>query len=136
MATHRADFEWQESKGIIINLLQNGYLECKIWAIIPINGARINQLCNVLKNSIDTLYNHHPPHIHVPAIHDSDMDVIKVDAKTWEWEVKDGFPYTHRCSKQYLLDATLTFTKLHQRYKAKIKASNDGACVVSYSKWI
>ncbi|CAN5972739.1 unnamed protein product [Sphagnum jensenii] len=53
------------------------------------------------------------------------MDAIKADAKTWE--VDDEFPCTHRCPKQYLLDVTLTFTKLHQRYKAKIEASNDGA---------
>ncbi len=43
---------------------------------------------------------------------------------------------THRRPKQYLLDATLTFTKLHQRYRANIEASNDGVRVLSYSKKI
>jgi hypothetical protein len=80
------------------------------------------------------LHTRRPPHIPAHAIHDSNLDAIKVDVKTWE--VKDGFPCTHHCPKQYLLDATLTFTKLHQRYKVKIKASNDGARVVSYSRWI
>jgi hypothetical protein len=60
--------------------------------------------------------------------------MIKVDVETWE--VEDGFPCTDRRLNQYLLDATLTFTKLHQHYKAKIEASNDGACVISYSRWI
>jgi len=68
------------------------------------------------------------------STHDSNLDVIKANAETWE--VEDGFLCTHRRLKQYLFYATLTFTKLHQRYKAKIKASNDGACVVSYSRWI
>jgi hypothetical protein len=91
-------------------------------------------LCNILNNGIDTLHTRRPRHILVHAIHNSDLDAIKVDAETWE--VEDGFPCTHRRPKQYLLDATLTFNKLHQRNKAKIEASNDGACVVSYSKWI
>ncbi len=91
-------------------------------------------MCNVLKNNIDTLHTPCPPHIPTHAIHDSDLDAIKVDAETWE--VEDGFPYTHCCLKQYLLDATLTFTKLQWCYKAKIEASNDGARVVSYSRWI
>jgi hypothetical protein len=64
-----------------------------------------------LKNGIDMLHTHRPPHIPAHAIHNSDLDAIKVDVDTWE--VKDGFPFTHRCLKQYLLDATLTFTKLH-----------------------
>jgi hypothetical protein len=72
---------------------------------------------------------HHPLHIPAHAIHDSDLDTIKANAETWE--VKDEFPYTHHRPKQYLLDVTLTFTKLHQRYKAKIEASNDGVwCII------
>jgi hypothetical protein len=35
--------------------------------------------------------------------------------------------------KQYLFDVTLTFTKLHQRYLAKIEASND--VFVLYRIW-
>ncbi len=62
------------------------------------------------------------------STHDSNLDVIKANAETWE--VEDGFLCTHRRLKQYFFYATLTFTKLHQRYKTKIKASNDGACVV------
>ncbi len=134
MATHWAGFKWQQLEGIVINLLQSEYSEREIQAIIPVDDARIDQLRNVLKNGIDTLHTHHPPHIHVHTIHGNDMDAIKADAKTWE--VDDEFPCTHRCPKQYLLDVTLTFTKLHQRYKAKIEASNDGARIVSYLRWI
>jgi hypothetical protein len=111
MATHRTSFEWQQSEGIIINLLQNGYSEREIRAIILVSDVRINRLHNVLKNGIDTLHTCHPPHIHVHVIHNSNLDAIKVNAETWE--VEDGFPYTHRHPKQYLLDAILTFTKLH-----------------------
>jgi hypothetical protein len=75
-----------------------------------------------------------PPHIPAHAIHDSNLDMIKANAETWE--VEDGFPCTHRHLKQYLLDVTLTFTKLHQHYRAKIEASNDGACIILYSRWI
>ncbi len=80
------------------------------------------------------MHTYHPPHIPAHAIHDSDRDVIKANAKTWE--VKDGFPCTHYRPKQYLLDVTLTFTRLRQCYKAKIEGSNDGVYVVLYSKWI
>jgi len=80
------------------------------------------------------LHTQGPPHILVHAIHDSDLDTIKANAKTWE--IEDGFPCTHCRPTQYLLDATLTFTKLHQHYKAKIEASNDGACVLLYLRWI
>lgn len=132
MATHQAGSEWQQSEGIVINLLQSRYSKCEIQAIILVGGAGIDRLHNVLKNDIDTLHTCHPPHIHAHAIHDSDLDAIKANAETWE--VEDGFPCTHHRPKQYLLDATLTFTKLHQHYKAKIKASNDGVCVLSYSR--
>jgi len=80
------------------------------------------------------LHTQDPLHILAREIHDSDLDAIKANAETWE--IKDGFPCTHRRPKRYLLDATLTFIKLHQRYKAKIEASNDGACVISCLRWI
>ncbi len=134
MATHRASSKWQQLEGIIINLLQSGYLECEIRTIIPVGGTKINWLCNVLTNDINTLHTRHPLHIPAHAIHNNDLDAIKADVETRE--VKDGFPCTHCRPKQYLLDATLTFTKLHQCYKAKIEASIDGAYIVSYSKWI
>ncbi|CAK9229444.1 unnamed protein product [Sphagnum troendelagicum] len=134
MATHWARFKWQQSEGIVINLLQSKYSEHKIRAIIPVGGARVNRLRNVFKNDINTLHTRRPPHIPIHAIHGSNLDAIKADAKTWE--VEDEFPCTHCYSKQYLLHVTLTFTKLHQHYKAKIEASNDGARIVSYLKWI
>ncbi len=134
MATHWAGFKWQQLEGIVINLFQSEYLECEIRAIIPVDDARIDRLRNVLKNGINTLHTRHPPHIPIHIIHSNDMDAIKADAETWE--VEDKFPWTHRCPKQYLLDVTLTFTKLHQRYKAKIETSNDGGRIISYLKWI
>jgi hypothetical protein len=97
MATHRAGSDWQQSEGIVINLLQSGYSKGEIWAIILVDDARINQLRNVLKNGINTLHTRHPPHIPANAIHDSNLEAIKTDAKTWE--VKDGFPCTHRRPK-------------------------------------
>jgi len=134
MATHWVGFKGQQLEGIIINLLQSEYSKRKIRAIIPVGSARINQLRNVLKNDINTLHTRCPPHIPIHVIHGSNLDVIKANAEIWE--VEDEFPCTHRYSKQYLLDVTLTFTKLHQHYKAKIEASNDGARIVSYLKWI
>ncbi len=80
------------------------------------------------------LHTRRPPCIPTHALHDNDLDMIKADAESWEF--KDGFPCTHRCSKQYLLDPKLVFTKLYQRYKDKIKSANDGHCVVLYSRWI
>jgi hypothetical protein len=97
MATHWAGSKWQQSEGIVINLLQSEYWKRKIRAIIPIDDARIYRLCNVLKNNINTLHTHHHPHIPARAIHDSDLDAIKANAKTWE--VKDAFPCTHCCPK-------------------------------------
>jgi hypothetical protein len=109
-------------------------LKREIWAIILVSGTKIDQLHNVLKNDINMLHTRRPPHIPVHAIHDSNLDMIKVDGETWE--VKDGFPCTHHHLKQYLLNVTLSFTKLHQCYKAKIETSNDGAHVISYLRWI
>jgi hypothetical protein len=80
MPTHRAGSEWQHLEGIVINLFQSGYFERKIWAIIPIGGGRIDLLHIVLKNGIDTLHTHRPPHISAHAIHDSDLDAIKANA--------------------------------------------------------
>jgi hypothetical protein len=42
MATHWVGSEWQQSEGIIINLLQSEYSKHEIWAIILVNNARIN----------------------------------------------------------------------------------------------
>jgi hypothetical protein len=92
-----AGSKWQQSEGIVINLLQSQYLRREIWAIIPINNIRINRLRNGMKNGIDTLHTRRPPHILAHAIHDNNLDTIKADAETWE--VKDGFPCTHRRPK-------------------------------------
>jgi hypothetical protein len=75
-----------------------------------------------------------PPRVPAHALHDNDLDMIKADAESWE--VEDGFPYAHRCLKQYLLDPKFTFTKLYHRYKDKIESANDRRHVVLYSRWI
>jgi hypothetical protein len=72
-----------------------GYSERK--ANILVDNVKIDQLCNVLKNDINMLHTHRPPHIPIHAIHDNDLDTIKAVAETWE--VKHGFPCTHHCPK-------------------------------------
>jgi hypothetical protein len=114
-----------------MNLIQSGFSKREIRAILPINGSKISRLCKVLQDGIDTLHIRHP-HIPAHALHDNNLDTIKVDAKSWE--VEDGFPCTHRRPKQYLLDSKLTFTKLYQRYKDKIEFANDSHRVISYSR--
>jgi hypothetical protein len=117
-----------------MNLIQNGFSKCEIWAVLPVDGSNLNGLCKVLQDGIDTFHTCHPPRVPIHALHDNDLDMIKADAKSWE--VEDGFHYAHRRLKQYLLDSKLTFTKLYQRYKDKIESTNDSRRVVSYSRWI
>jgi hypothetical protein len=134
MEMDRANAKWQQLEGIIMNLIWSGFSECEIQAILPLGGSKISQLRKVLQDDIDMLHTRHPPCVPTHAFHDNDLDMIKVDAESWE--VEDGFPCIHKRLKQYLLDLKLTFTKLYQRYKDKIKFANDGHCVVSYSCWI
>jgi len=115
-----------------MNMIQNGFSKCEIRAILPIDGSKISQLRKVLQDGINMLHTRRPPCIPGHALHDNDLNTIKADAKSWE--VKDGFPYTHRCLKQYLSDSKLTFTKLYKRYKDKIEFANDNRRVVSYSR--
>jgi hypothetical protein len=79
-------------------------------------------------------HTYRPPRVLAHALHDNDLDTIKIDVEFWE--VEDGFPSVHRRLKQYLFDSKLTFTKLYQRYKDKIESANDDRRVVSYSRWI
>ncbi|CAM6023759.1 unnamed protein product [Sphagnum balticum] len=117
-----------------MNLIQSRFLKREIQAVLLVNGSKINRLCKVLQDGIDTLHTHRPLRIPTHALHDNDLDTIKVDAECWE--VEDNFPYVHKRSKQYLLDPKLTFTKLYQKYKDKIESTNDGHHVVLYSCWI
>lgn len=116
-----------------MNLIQSGFLEREIRAVLPIGGSKINRLQKVLYG-INILHTHRPPHNLAHALHDNNLDIIKVDVEFWE--VKDGFPCAHKRPKQYLLDLKLTFTKLYQRYKDKIESTNDSHRVISYSHWI
>jgi hypothetical protein len=116
-----------------MNLIQSGFSKREIRAIVPVCSSKISQLHKVLQDGINTLHTHYPPCIFAHALHDNDLDTIKANAKSWE--VKDGFPCTHRRQKQYLLDSKLTFTKLYQR-QDKIESTNDDRRVISYSRWI
>jgi len=117
-----------------MNLIYSRFLKREVWAVLPVGSSKISQLRKVLQNGINTLHTCHPPRLPAHALHDSDLLMIKANAESWE--VKDGFPCVHKCSKQYLLDLKLTFTKSYQRYKDKIESANDGSRVVSYSRWI
>jgi hypothetical protein len=133
METDWASAEWQQSEGIIMNMIQSEFLKHEIWAVLPLGGSKINRLHKVLQDGIDMLHTRHPPCIPAHALHDNNLDTIKADVKSWE--VKDDFPYAHRRPKQYLLDLKFTFTKLYERYKDKIESANDARHVISYSRW-
>jgi hypothetical protein len=117
-----------------MNMIQSGFSKREIWAILPVNSSKINQLHKVLQDGIDTFHTYCPPRVPAHALHDNNLDTIKIDVEFWE--VEDSFPSIHRRLKQYLFDSKLTFTKLFQRYKDKIESANDGHRVVSYSCWI
>jgi hypothetical protein len=114
-----------------MNMIQSGLSKREIWAIFPVDNSKISQLRKVLQDGIDMPHTHLPPHVLAHALHDNNLDTIKANVESWE--VKDDFPCVHKRLKQYLLDLKFTFTKLYQRYKDKIKSTNDGRCVILYS---
>ena len=114
METGAAGREWETSDGIVINLIQSGFSEMEIRAIIPVGGYKIGRLRDVLKVGFEQNHTRRPPRTPAHAVVDADLDAIKQHALTWE--VEDGFPCAHRRPKQYLVDPKLTFTKLYQGY--------------------
>jgi hypothetical protein len=95
METDRVGAEWQESKGMIVNMIQSGFLEHEIRAVMPVGGSKISQLHKALQDGIDTLHIRRPLCVPTHALHDNDLNMIKVDAESWEGE--DGFPCVCRC---------------------------------------
>jgi hypothetical protein len=94
-----------------MNLIQSGFSECEIRAVLPVGNSKINPLCQVLQDGNDTLHTHRPPCVLAHAFHDIDLDMIKVGVESWE--VEDSFLYVHSCLKQYLLDPKFTFMKFY-----------------------
>ncbi|EGZ22240.1 hypothetical protein PHYSODRAFT_461005, partial [Phytophthora sojae] len=48
--------EWEQSEGVILQLIQQGLSERVIRAILPVGGSRVARLRKVLKEGIDTLH--------------------------------------------------------------------------------
>nr|XP_032818404.1 uncharacterized protein LOC116947095 [Petromyzon marinus] len=125
METGRAGSEWQQSEGIILNLVQMQLSEREIRTILPVGGSRLARLRKVAADGFDSLHTRRAPTTPAHALTDADLTALRNDVASWE--VEDGFACGH------LLDSTITWTKLHSRYKAKMEEQD--ARVISFSRW-
>lgn len=94
METKRAGSKWEQSEGIIINLIQQNIPENVIRAIVHVGGSRIDRLRKVVKNGIDTLHTCRAPCVPHHAVTEVDMQKIKEDYK--DCLLEEGFHCAHR----------------------------------------
>jgi hypothetical protein len=107
--TGRGGREWQQSEGVVMQLIQQSFSSIVIQSIIPVGGSRIQRLRNVLRDGIETL---HTRRSKAPAYHafqEADLAVFKSHCDAWDF--KDGFPCAHRP-----LDSTSRNQESHGRY--------------------
>ncbi len=74
---------------------------------------------------------HRPMKVPHHALSSDDLTALIEDCKTWELE--DGFPYSHRRPRQYLMEAKLTWTELWKQYEKKMVSFERR--VMSFSRW-
>ena len=131
--TGRGGREWQQSEGVVLQLLQHGFSERVIKAVIPVGGSRIARLRAVIKEGIDVMHTRRVPMAPSHAFSDVDKAAF---LKTCEgWELEDGFPCSHRRPRQYFIEQKLTLLKLHARYKDAILKTDSTGRVLSYSRY-
>ncbi|XP_075924826.1 uncharacterized protein LOC116944800 [Petromyzon marinus] len=105
--------------------------EREILAILPVGGSRLARLRKVAADGFDSLHTRRAPITPAHALTDADLTALRNGVASWE--VEGGFARGHLRPKQYLLDPTTTWTKLHSRYKAKMEEQD--ARVISFSRW-
>ena len=106
--TALAGSEWQQSEGMIMNLIQIGLSEREIRAIL-----RVGRLRKVVAERIDNLHTRRAPATPAHALSGGDLDFLRDDAMSWP--VEDGFACARRRPKQYHLEPKITFKELHRR---------------------
>jgi hypothetical protein len=125
--------EWQQSEGVVLQLIQQGLSERVIRSIIPVGGSRISRLRKVLKDGIDILHTRRLPVKPWHAFSELDLDAFKTHCATWILE--DGFACAHRRPRQYFTEPKLTWVVVHSRYVDDILRAHPDARTLSYSRF-
>ncbi|OWY97879.1 hypothetical protein PHMEG_00031484 [Phytophthora megakarya] len=125
--------EWEQSEGVVLNLLQQGFSEREIKAILPVGGSRVSRLPKVLALGVDTLHTRRQPSTPWHAFTDKGLDNFKAHCSTWVLE--DGFPCAHHRPRQYFTEPNLTWLVVHSRYVYDSKREDSDARTMSYSRF-
>jgi hypothetical protein len=125
--------EWQQSEGIVLQLLQQGLSQIEIRAISPVGGSRIDRLRKIHESGPDLWHTRRPQATPAHAFSDKDVEAFTMHCGTWILE--DGFPCAHRRPRQYFTEPNLTWTVVHARYVDDVQRENPGARVLSYSRF-
>ena len=94
METKHAASVWEQSKGIIINLIQQNIPKNVFRAIVHVGGSLIGRLIKVVKNGIEMLHTRCGLRIPHHVVTEDDLQRIKDDFKDW-W-LEDDFPCAYQ----------------------------------------
>ncbi|ETP05287.1 hypothetical protein F441_18073 [Phytophthora nicotianae CJ01A1] len=98
--------EWQQSEGVVLQLLRQGLSERVIRVIPPVGGNRVARLKKMLESGVETFHTRREPS--KPAHAFSDECITRFKEHCSPWVMEDGFPCAHRIPRQYFTEPNIT----------------------------